>query len=129
RHLDWGYVAYPPLAPFLARLSLALFGPTLVGFRVFSALALSTAMVLTGWMARELGGGRFAQVVSAIAAAIAPIALIQGAMFQYVSLDYFWWVLIAFFTLRLLKSGDPRWWLGIGAAIGLGMMTKYTVVF
>ena len=27
RHLDWGYVAYPPLTPFLGRIELALFGP------------------------------------------------------------------------------------------------------
>jgi 4-amino-4-deoxy-L-arabinose transferase-like glycosyltransferase len=29
----------------------------------------------------------------------------------------------------LLKSENPRWWLAIGAVIGLGMMTKYTMVF
>ena len=39
RHLDWGYVAYPPLTPLLGRASLELFGSSLVGFRFFSALA------------------------------------------------------------------------------------------
>lgn len=38
-------------------------------------------------------------------------------------------MLATYFMLRLLKSGDPRWWLGIGGAIGLGMMAKYTMVF
>src|SRR6202044_3132507 len=48
---------------------------------------------------------------------------------QYTSYDFLWWVLIAFFTIRLLKSENPRWWLAIGAAIGLGLLTKYSIVF
>ena len=40
-----------------------------------------------------------------------------------------WWVLVAFFMVRLLATDDARYWLGIGAGIGLGMMTKYTMGF
>jgi 4-amino-4-deoxy-L-arabinose transferase-like glycosyltransferase len=129
RYLAWGYVAYPPLTPAIARLALEVFGPSLIGVRLFSALAQSIAIVLGGLMARELGGSRLAQIVAALAVAIAPVSLIQGALFQYVSFDYLWWVLIAYFIIRLLKSENPRWWLAIGAAIGLGMMTKYTMAF
>lgn len=127
-NLDWGYVEYPPLTPFLARIELALFGLSLVGARTFSALAQSIVLVLTGLIARELGGRRLAQIVAALAAAIAPIALIQGALLQYVTFDFLWSVLVAYLMIRLLKSEDPRWWIPIGAAIGLGMMTKYTMV-
>jgi 4-amino-4-deoxy-L-arabinose transferase-like glycosyltransferase len=126
-YLAWGYVAYPPVTPFIARVALELFGPSLVGLRFFCALAQAVAMVLTGLMSRELGGGRFAQIVAALAAAIAPNALSEGNFFQYISFDYLWWVLTAYLLIRLLKSEDPRWWLGIGAVIGLGMMTKYTM--
>jgi 4-amino-4-deoxy-L-arabinose transferase-like glycosyltransferase len=129
RYLAWGYVAYPPVTPFIARVALEMFGPSLVGVRFFCALAMAIAMVLTGLMARELGGRRFAQVVAAVAAAIAPAALSEGNFFQYVSFDYLWWVLAAYLMIRLLKSQDPRWWLGIGAVIGLGMLTKYTMAF
>ena len=129
RYLAWGYVAYPPLTPFIARLAIELFGPSLIGVRLFSALAQSVVMVLAGLMTRELGGSRLAQIVTALAVAIAPISLLQGALFQYVSFDYLWWVLIAYLTIRLLKSENPRWWLGIGAVIGVGMMTRYTMAF
>ena len=129
RYLAWGYVAYPPVTAFIGRLALALFGPSLMALRFFAALAQGIAMVLTGLMARELGGKRLAQLVAAIAAAIAPVAFASGALFQYVSFDYLWWVLTAHLMIRLLKSEDPRWWLGIGAAIGAGMMTKYTMAF
>jgi 4-amino-4-deoxy-L-arabinose transferase-like glycosyltransferase len=58
RHLTWGYVSYPPFAPFLARIALAIFGPSLLGMRLFPALAHAASMVVTGLMARELGGKR-----------------------------------------------------------------------
>jgi Dolichyl-phosphate-mannose-protein mannosyltransferase len=127
RRLAWGYVAYPPVAPFFARLSLVLVGTSLAGFRVFAALAQAVALVVTGLMTRELGGRREAQLL-AVAAAV-PACLAEGALMQYVSFDYLFWVLTAYFMLRLLKSRDPRWWVAIGCAIGLGMMSKYGMAF
>lgn len=129
RRLDWGYVAYPPLTPFVARIGLTLFGPSLIGLRLFPALAQALVVILVGLMARDFGGRRWAQVLAALAVAIAPVALISGTLIQYMSFDYLWWVLLSFCFVRLLRSEDPRWWLGCGAAIGLGMMTKYTMAF
>ncbi len=127
RHLDWGFVAYPPITPLFGRLSLMLFGTSLAGFRFFAAVAEAIALVLTGLMARDMGGGRGAQLIAAAAAV--PFCLGGGAMMQYVSFDYLFWVLAAFFVVKLLKSEDPRWWLAIGASIGFGLQSKYTMGF
>jgi 4-amino-4-deoxy-L-arabinose transferase-like glycosyltransferase len=127
RHLDWGFVAYPPITPLFGRLSLILFGTSLAGFRFFAAVAEAAALVLTGLMAREMGGGRGAQLLAAAAAI--PFCLAGGALMQYVSFDYLCWVLAVFFVVKLLKTEDPRWWLAIGAAIGFGLQTKYTMAF
>src|SRR2546421_1984922 len=129
RHLDWGFVAYPPITPLIGRLELILFGTSLVGFRFFAAVAVSAAMVLAGLIAKELGGGRHEQVLAALATCVAPTALAQGAVFQYVSFDYLWGVLATYFLVRLCKSGDARWWVAIGFALGLGMETRYTAGF
>lgn len=129
RHLDWGFVAYPPITPLVGRFELLLFGTSLIGFRVFAAAAMSAIMVLVGLMARELGGGRHTQLLAAAAAGIAPISLTQGAVFQYVSFDYLWGVTVTYLLLRLLKSDDPRWWVPLGAVLGLGMQTRYTMGF
>lgn len=127
RHLDWGYVPYPPLTPFLGWIDLHLFGTSLTGFRFFSALAQCAAMVLTGLIARELGGRRFAQIFAALAMAAMPFSLIMASVLMYSSLDLLWWVAIAYFTLRLVNSGNPRWWLALGLVFGLGLMTRYTI--
>jgi hypothetical protein len=129
RHLDWGFVAYPPMTPFLERISLGLFGLSMVGLRFFSVIAQAAVIVVSGLMARDLGGGRLAQGTTALAVALSPLPLFEGTEFQYSSVDFLWWVLIAWFTIKLLKTDNPRWWLAIGAAVGLGLLTKYSILF
>ncbi len=127
RHLARGYIAYPPVTPFFGRISLLLFGTSLTGFRFFAAVAEAAAVVITGLMARDLGGRRRAQMVAAVAAL--PFCIAAGTLMQYVSFDYLAWVLTAYFFIRLLKTEDPRWWTAIGAGIGFGLMSKYSIVF
>src|SRR3981081_375245 len=125
RHLAWGYVAYPPVTPLFARLSLEIFGTSVTGFRFFAAVAAATSILLTGLMARDLGGSRSAQLMAALAAT--PFCLAAGSLMQYVAFDYLWWVLTAYFFARLCKSKNPGWWVAIGIAIGFGMLTKYSI--
>lgn len=55
--------------------------------------------------------------------------MFEGTEFQYTTFDYLWWVLIAYFVIRMLRSDDPRWCVPIGVVIGFGFMTKYTMGF
>ena len=127
RHLAWGYVVYPPVTPFLGRVELELFGASLRGFRLFAALSQGLVIVLTGLATRELGGKREAQLVAALAVAVGGHSLFSGSFMSYSSFDYLWWTAVAYFVIRLLKSENPRWWLAVGAAVGVGMLTKYTM--
>jgi hypothetical protein len=129
RHLDWGFVPYPPLTPFVERVGLSIFGLSLVGLRLFSVIAQAFAVMVTGLMARELDGGGLAQATAALAIALSPLPLFEGTEFQYTTFDYLWWVLIAYFVIRLLKTENPKWWLAIGATLGIGFQTKYTMGF
>ncbi len=128
-HMDWGFVAYPPLTPAVGRLEMMLFGVSTFAVRVIPTLALAFVVFLAGLMTRELGGPRKAQVLAALAVSMIPIVSIETNVLQYVSFDYLFGVLLTYFILRLLNSEDPRWWVAIGAVIGLGMMNKYTMSF
>ena len=128
-HLDWCYVVYPPLTAWLARVELVAFGTNLVGYRLLPAVAVGLVSVLAGLMARAMGGGRRSMLVAAVAAGIAGPICFAGSFLSYMSFDVLWWVLVAWATTRLLETEDARWWIAIGAGMGLGLLTKYTIVF
>jgi 4-amino-4-deoxy-L-arabinose transferase-like glycosyltransferase len=129
QHLAWGYVEYPPFTPLVARLATILFGTSVIGVRLFPALAVCASLVAAGLMARTLGGSRWAQLLTAFTVAIASITLFNGFFFSYQTFDYLFWLLALYGLLRILQSEDQRWWLWVGASLGLGLMNKYTVVF
>ncbi|MGH8091174.1 MAG: ArnT family glycosyltransferase, partial [Rudaea sp.] len=106
-----------------------LFGNSLIGFRSFAALAQSIVFVITGLIARRLGGGRAAMLLAAFAVALSPVSLSASSLLMYVTFDFLCFVLLAYFVVRRIESGDARWWIAIGAIVGLGMMTKYTMAF
>ena len=94
---------------------------------IFASLAGAVAIVLTGLMARELSGGRGAQLFAACA--VSSMAIATGTLMQYVSFDYLAWVAVAFFMARLCRTNDARWWLAVGATVGFGMLSKYSMAF
>ena len=128
-HLAWGYVDQPPFVPAVAWFSTHLFGTSTVSIRVFPAVAGGLSIFLTAAMARELGGGRKAQVLAACAAATSPQVVATFHLLSTASFDLMFWSAISFLTLRLLRTGEERLWLAVGAIAGLGLLNKWTVAF
>ena len=126
-HLALGYVDFPPLTPAVARLSEALFGRSLVGLRVPALVAGVGVILLTAAMARHLGGSPRAQWLAGLIVATAGFFLGANGLFQTVSFDQLAWALALYVVVRLVVSGDPRWWVALGAAVGVGTMTKFTM--
>ena len=129
RHLDWGFVPYPPFTPFVEHIAMAIFGLNMVGLRLFSVIAQATVILVSGLMARDLGGNRLAQVATAMSVSLSAVPLFEATEFQYTSFSYLWWILACWFTILLLKSENPRWLIAVGACIGLGLLSKYSVAF
>ena len=67
QHLSWGYVDHPPLIALVIWLERHLVGSSLIASRLGSAVAGAAWVWLSGKLAREMGGGRFAQTVAALA--------------------------------------------------------------
>jgi len=127
-HLDWCYVVYPPLTAWLARAELVAFGPSLMGYRLLPALSVGLVSVLAGLIARSMGAGRRAMVVAAVASGIMGPVAFAGCFLSYMSFDLLWWVLAAWAVVELIRTQNPRWWLAVGVAFGLGLLTKYTIL-
>ena len=79
RHLSFGYVDFPPLIALVAKFLDVIAGDALWAIHVVPAFATALIVFVTGLMARELGGGRFAQVLAAIASFVAVTFLATGS--------------------------------------------------
>ena len=126
-HLAWGYVDQPPLIPFLVRICREVFGDSLRSIRLVPALASSLLLVQTALMVRELGGRRFAMLLSAIVVALAPIYLSDGGLLTTNCLEPNLWMGCAYCAILAINRGDPRFWIWFGVIAGVGMEEKYTI--
>lgn len=126
-HLQWGYVDQPPLIPFLTHISRAVLGDSLRAIRFIPALASSLLVVQTAAIARELGGRRYALLLSAVCALIAPQYLSNGGLLGTNCLEPNLWMGCAYFTILAIKRVDPRYWLWFGVIAGLGLEEKYSI--
>ena len=128
KRLAWGYVDHPPFVPSVTWISGALFDHSLLGLRLFPILALTAALLLTGWMAQRLGGGRFAQGLSGLSFLIAPIYLRFGTFLNIPSFEVLYWCLLAFLLIVLLREDRPTLWVWIGLVLGLGLLNKHSML-
>jgi len=126
-HLAWGYVDQPPLVPFLIKLSRLVLGDSLRSIRIIPALATSAAVILTAMIARELGGRRFAIVLSALAFIAVPFYLNDGSVMTTNCLEPLLWMGCVYFAILAIKRDDPRYWLWFGVVAGIGLEEKYSI--
>ncbi|MGA9775084.1 MAG: glycosyltransferase family 39 protein [Candidatus Dormiibacterota bacterium] len=129
RHLSLGYVDFPILIALFAWLLDRVAGDSLVAIHVVPALANCALIVVTGLIARELGGRRLAQTLAGAGSLVCLTFLATGSIFSMDSLDELWWAVIALLLIRLLRRGQPRLWLAVGAVAGVGLSTKVTILF
>src|SRR5256886_9382143 len=126
-HLAWGYVDQPPLIPFLIHVCRVLLGDSLRSIRFIPALASSLLVIQTAVLARELGGRRFALLLSAVAIIVAPQYLSNGSLLGTNCLEPNLWMGCAYFAILAVKRNDPRNWVWFGVVAGLGMEEKYSI--
>jgi hypothetical protein len=127
-HLAWGYVDMPPLTAFQAWLTRALFGDSPYAIHLFPALAGAGTVLLTGALTRQLGGGRYAQGLAALVALVAPGWLYIHSYLSMNSIELLLVAGCALILVRIIKTEDPRLWLGFGVLAGLGMLNKHTML-
>ena len=128
RHLAWGYVDQPPLLPVLSRICLAIFGDSLRSVRLLPAVTSAALIVLTGVIARELDGKRFAVVLSAITILVAPIYLSGGSLLtSNCDLEVLLWMGCVYFSILAVKRDQPQYWFWFGVVAGIGLQEKYSI--
>ena len=128
RHFSAGYLDHPPAIAWLIRLGTLFFGDTSFGVRFGTVLASALATLFVWRTAAVLGderlGARAALFfnltlmvgVEMLAATPDAPALLAASAFLYA-------------LVRVRSSGDGRWWLAVGVAGGVALLSKFTAFF
>jgi 4-amino-4-deoxy-L-arabinose transferase-like glycosyltransferase len=127
-HLDWGYVDQPPLIALIVKLVHWLIGDSLPAIRLLPALAGAAEVLLTGAIARELGGGRFAQGFAALTALVAPGILAVDSFLSMNSFEPLFWMGCAYLLIRIIQTENYKLWLWFGVLAGIGLENKHSML-
>jgi 4-amino-4-deoxy-L-arabinose transferase-like glycosyltransferase len=128
RHLAWGYVDHPPFSVGALWLVLASLGDSLFAIRLLPALAGGALVFLTGLIARELGGNRFAQGLAALAVIAVPTNLALSHIYSLNIYEPLCWMGCAWLLVRILNGGSSRLWIWFGVLAGVGLENKHTML-
>jgi hypothetical protein len=125
RHLALSYLDHPPFIAYMIRLT------TLPGdHQILLRLGPLAGGVITTFALFALGREMFGARAGFIAAAVYQIVpLLAGAgLFATPEAPLFlWWSLALLWARRALWVND-RWWVPAGVAVGLGMLSKMTMI-
>jgi 4-amino-4-deoxy-L-arabinose transferase-like glycosyltransferase len=154
RHMAWGYMEVPPLLSVFAWLT-NLFGGGLFWIKFWPSLFGALTYVILGRLVIALGGGLFALLLAFLPFVFGAY-LRTHFLFQPGFLEIFFWTLLAYALVRYVqarsaglaeglglsqgpgssrtpegpKDSRPERWLWLaGVAAGLGMLSKYSMVF
>ncbi|MCP4153208.1 MAG: glycosyltransferase family 39 protein [bacterium] len=128
KRLAFGYVDHPPIVALVARISLFIFGQSLIGLRLFAAMAGFGTILLAAGIARQLGGGRFAQ---SLASVLVVVSIAYLAIFNFFSMNAFDVListLLFYLLLKIINGAPAKTWLWFGLVAGIGVMNKYTIL-
>ncbi|HMD71996.1 MAG TPA: glycosyltransferase family 39 protein [Bryobacteraceae bacterium] len=128
QHLDWGYVDQPPLIALVAKAVRLTLGDSLSAIRLLPALAGAATVLLTGAIARELGGGRRAQALAALCVLLAPGVLAFDHFLTMNAFEPLFWMGCAYLAIRIVRTGNGKLWLWFGALAGLGLENKHSML-
>lgn len=129
QHMAWGYVDHPPLTVLLAWIARHVFGESPLAIRLLPALAGAALVWLNGKLARDMGGGRFAQFLAALAVLVVPIYLISHHWLTDNAWEPLMWMGCIWLVVRAINTGDARCWFWFGLLAGVAFENKYSIAF
>jgi hypothetical protein len=127
RHLDWGYVDAAPLIAVYAKIALWM-GGSLAALRILPAMAGTALIVITIFIARELGGGRYAQFLAGLCILLSPSVLSMDSLLTMNAFESLFWMGCIWVVARILRTGDSRLWPWFGLLAGLGLENKHSTL-
>jgi 4-amino-4-deoxy-L-arabinose transferase-like glycosyltransferase len=126
--LDFGYFSKPPMIAWIIALTTGLFGESEWAIRLSSPLIHAGTSLIVFVLGRDLYDERVGLWASLIYLTMPAVFFSSGLITTDVPLLFFW--SIALLSLhRLLNTKSIGWAVLTGLAIGLGLMSKYAMIY
>jgi hypothetical protein len=127
KHLAWGYLEVPPMMSVLGFLS-NLLGASFFWIKFWPSLFGALTYILVARLIISFGGSWFALFLGFMPFVFGYFVHVHF-MFQPNFLEMFFWTLMAYGLVRYIQTTKPTGLYIAGMGFGLGMMSKYSVLF
>jgi hypothetical protein len=122
------FLDHPPMIAWFIRFGTAIFGDTNFGVRFAGVLAMLVTQLLLADMVRRVTHDTRAVILALL---MPEAALYCGLLMAKVAPDVAlipFAVAMVWALVRLVESGDARWWLAAGIFAGFALLSKFTAV-
>lgn len=123
-----GYYDHPGMTAWIGRLSMALFGRSVLGFRALTLLCSAGTIGLTFLAARRLYDDQVARL-AALQVAVLPLFFVYSAIVSPDAPVLFFWAATVWALAHAVSGASPRWWYAAGVLLGLALDSKYHAAF
>ena len=127
QHLDLGYLDHPPMVAWLITLGTQIFGKSEFAVRIFAGACWLIAAMFTFNLTRNLYG-KTAAFVSLLLVSALPFFFVTGMVMMPDAPLIAMWAGSLYFLERALIASTPTAWLGVSVCVGLGFLSKYTIL-
>lgn len=128
KHMAFGYVDHPPFVAIVAFFARSLFGESYIWLRIVTALTAGLSVLLASQIAKKLGGGQFARVMTCLAMLAAPGFWAMFSFYSMNALDIIIIEVALLVLIEIMQGGPPGLWLVFGVVAGLGLQNKMTML-
>lgn len=126
--VGWLGKQHPPLFPIISALTLKLPGPDLFYMRLVSVFFLAGTLVVTYLLGRELYSQEIGYLAAILLLSFPLVIRLSASAMMDIALTFFF-DLALLLLIRLSRNPSYRLACATGLVIGLGLLTKYIMVF
>ena len=129
KHLDWSYVDHPPMVAYIMALFTSLGGNSEFFVRLGGFLCILFSFFFIALTTRRLFAKEPKLIWELLFLYSITLLFSAGAIIQTPETPMiFFWTLALYAGSRIVSGGRKRWWYLWGLALGLGLLSKYTMI-
>lgn len=127
KNLDWGYYSKPPVLTWMIYATTSVCGDSESCIRLSSPILHSLTAIIIYYTAIELKYSEKVAVLSTFSYLTLPAVSLSSTLMSTDPSLIFFWALSLLCFIKSMRTNRVRWWILLGIASGLGLMSKYNM--